>query len=63
MGRDIVDDRLIGALHVRALSRAGLQHDAVDDLVAAAASGGDAFVVLLDPPIDQLATSIGSSPT
>ena len=27
MARDIVDDRLIMALHVRALSRAGLQHD------------------------------------
>lgn len=35
----------------------------IDDLVAAAASGGDAFVVLLDPSIDQLAASIGSSPT
>ncbi|HEX6310417.1 MAG TPA: acetolactate decarboxylase [Acidimicrobiia bacterium] len=27
MARDIVDDRLIGALHVRALTRAGLAHD------------------------------------
>jgi acetolactate decarboxylase len=27
--RDIVDDRLIGALHVRALTRAGLAHDPV----------------------------------
>lgn len=34
MVRDIVDDRLIGALHVRALSRAGLQHDAVGEHVA-----------------------------
>jgi acetolactate decarboxylase len=34
MARDIVDDRLIGALHVRALSRAGLQHDTVDEHVA-----------------------------
>lgn len=34
MARDIVDDRLIGALHVRALTRAGLQHDAVDEHVA-----------------------------
>jgi acetolactate decarboxylase len=34
MARDIVDDRLIGALHVRALSRAGLQHDAADEHVA-----------------------------
>lgn len=28
MTSDIIDDRLIGALHVRALSRAGLDHDA-----------------------------------
>ena len=34
MARDIVDDRLIGALHVRALTRAGLQHDTVDEHVA-----------------------------
>lgn len=34
MARDIIDDRLIGALHVRALSRAGLQHDSVDEHVA-----------------------------
>ena len=27
MARDIVDDRLIGALHLRALTRAGLVHD------------------------------------
>ena len=27
MTRDVLDDRLIGALHVRALSRAGLHHD------------------------------------
>jgi acetolactate decarboxylase len=27
MPRDIVDDRLLGALHVRALTRAGLAHD------------------------------------
>lgn len=27
MARDIVDDRLLGALHVRALTRAGLAHD------------------------------------
>lgn len=27
MAHDIVDDRLIGALHVRALSRAGFEHD------------------------------------
>ena len=29
MARDIVDDRLIGALHLRALTRAGLDHDPV----------------------------------
>jgi hypothetical protein len=34
VARDIVDDRLIGALHVRALTRAGLQHDTVDEHVA-----------------------------
>ena len=28
MARDVVDDRLIGALHVRALTRAGFDHDA-----------------------------------
>jgi acetolactate decarboxylase len=28
MARDVVDDRLIGALHVRALNRAGFDHDA-----------------------------------
>ena len=28
MAREVVDDRLIGALHVRALTRAGLHHDA-----------------------------------
>ena len=27
MARDLIDDRLIGALHVRALTRAGLDHD------------------------------------
>jgi len=34
VARDIVDERLIGALHVRALTRAGLQHDTVDEHVA-----------------------------
>jgi len=28
MARDVVDDRLIGALHVRALTRSGFDHDA-----------------------------------
>ena len=28
MARDVVDDRLISALHVRALTRAGFDHDA-----------------------------------
>jgi acetolactate decarboxylase len=27
VARDVIDDRLVGALHVRALTRAGLQHD------------------------------------
>lgn len=31
MARDIIDDRLIGALHVRALSRSGLAHDAAHE--------------------------------
>ena len=31
MARDIVDDRLIGALHLRALTRAGLDHDPVHE--------------------------------
>ncbi len=28
MARDVVDDRLIGALHVRTLTRSGFDHDA-----------------------------------
>jgi acetolactate decarboxylase len=28
MAREVIDDRLVGALHVRALTRAGLHHDA-----------------------------------
>ncbi|HXY93626.1 MAG TPA: acetolactate decarboxylase [Acidimicrobiia bacterium] len=28
MARDVIDDRLVGALHVRALTRAGLRHEA-----------------------------------
>ena len=31
MTSDIIDDRLIGALHVRALTRAGLDHDAAEE--------------------------------
>jgi acetolactate decarboxylase len=31
MTSDIIDDRLIGALHVRALTRAGLDHDAAQE--------------------------------
>jgi acetolactate decarboxylase len=31
MARDIVDDRLIGALHLRALTRAGFDHDPVHE--------------------------------
>ena len=34
MARDIIDDRLIRALHVRALSRTGLQHDVADEHAA-----------------------------
>lgn len=34
MARDIIDDRLIGALHVRALTRAGLAHDPAAEHVA-----------------------------
>lgn len=34
MARDIVDDRLIGALHVQALTRAGLDHDVAAEHVA-----------------------------
>jgi hypothetical protein len=30
MAREVVGDQLIGALHVRALTRAGLHHDAHD---------------------------------
>jgi len=31
MTSDIIDDRLIGALHVRALTHAGLDHDVVTE--------------------------------
>lgn len=34
LARDIIDDRLIGALHVRALTRAGLEHDPATEHVA-----------------------------
>lgn len=34
MARDIIDDRLIGALHVRALTRSGLAHDPAAEHVA-----------------------------
>ena len=54
MPRDIIDDRLIGALHVRALNRRGFRHDPAADHVAYQAGtlqalmeghlGGDATV-------------------
>ena len=34
MARDIIDDRLIGALHLRALTHAGLEHDPVAEHTA-----------------------------
>ena len=34
MARDIIDDRLIGALHLRSLTRQGLDHDPVREHLA-----------------------------
>jgi acetolactate decarboxylase len=34
MARDIIDDRLVGALHLRALTRQGLDHDPVQEHLA-----------------------------
>ncbi len=31
MAREVIDDRLIGALHVRALTRSGLLHEAAQE--------------------------------
>lgn len=44
MPTDIIDDRLIGALHVRALSRAGLAHDAATEHTAFQAGTLDALM-------------------
>ena len=48
----------------RTYRRATFLHtdEPADDLVATASAAGDAFVVLLDPFIDQLAASVTSSP-
>lgn len=44
MSRDIVDDLLIGALHVRALTRAGFHHDPAAEHVAFQAGTLDALM-------------------
>ena len=44
MSRDIVDDRLLGALHLRALTRAGLRHDPAVEHVAFQAGTLDALM-------------------
>ena len=44
MARDIIDDRFIGALHVRALTRAGLDHDPVTEHTAIQAGTLDALM-------------------
>ena len=44
MSRDLVDDRLLGALHVRALTRAGLRHDPAREHVAFQAGTLDALM-------------------
>lgn len=44
MTRDLIDDRLIGALHVRALTRSGLDHDAAAEHVAVQAGTLDALM-------------------
>ncbi len=44
MARDIVDDRLIGALHLRALDRQGLAHDPVAEHTAVQAGTLDALL-------------------
>lgn len=44
MSRDIIDDRLIGALHVRALSRAGLAHDVAQEHTVVQAGTLDALM-------------------
>jgi acetolactate decarboxylase len=44
MARDIVDDRFIGALHLRALTHAGLAHDAAAEHTAVQAGTLDALM-------------------
>ena len=44
MSRDLLDDRLLGALLVRALTRAGLQHDRASEHVAFQAGTLDALM-------------------
>ena len=45
MARDIIDDRFIGALHLRALTHAGLEHDPVAEHTAVQAGTLDALMV------------------
>jgi acetolactate decarboxylase len=44
VSRDIVDDRLLGALHLRALTRSGLHHDPATEHVAFQAGTLDALM-------------------
>ena len=44
MAQDIIDDRLIGAVHLRALTRSGLDHDPVAEHTAVQAGTFDALL-------------------
>ena len=44
MARDIIDDRMIGAMHLRALTRKGLQHDREREHLAVQAGTIDALL-------------------
>lgn len=44
VARDIIDDRMIGALHLRALSHAGLEHDPIVEHVAVQTGTLDALM-------------------
>ena len=44
MAREVIDDRLIGAIHVRSLTLAGLDHDAVEEHRAVQAGTIDALM-------------------
>jgi acetolactate decarboxylase len=44
VARDVIDDRLLGALHLRALTRAGLAHDAAEEHTAFQAGTLDALM-------------------